>query len=193
MVPELSRDRARAACAARGSPARRDREAHAHRPALFRSRFAARAAAGSREQRGRARIPAREDRQVQAAARRIAEPPDRTRHPQPPRRRYRDRPVGQRHSRRVDQLQDRRRRLLGRARPRPARQRHGPAVGRLGAVRARVVAIRLRVHHQPGEPAVLAARARRAADRLGPDARATARARDGRRGRDQSQLQPDGA
>ncbi|CAN0621624.1 putative Cysteine desulfurase [Burkholderia multivorans] len=66
-------------------------------------------------------------------------------------------------------------------------------MGRLGAVRARAVAVRLRVHHEPREPAVLAPGTRRAPGRLGPGARAAAGARHGRGRRHQSQLQPDGA
>ncbi len=86
---------------------------HPHCTPLFRSRSAACTSAGSGKQRRRARVPARDFRQISPAAGRIAEPADRTRHPRPARRRYGHRAVGQRHSRCVDQLQDRRRRLLG--------------------------------------------------------------------------------
>lgn len=76
-----------------------------------------------------------------------------------------------------------------RPRLRPARNRHGPAMGWLGPVRAGAVATRLGLHHQPVEPALLAARVSRAQG----GRRADARARHGRGRRNQSQLESDGA
>ncbi len=107
MVPELPRDRAGTACTTRGASVRRRGQAHAHRSALFRSRPSpAHSCKTWRATKAYASIRAKPPTSTSSAGR-IAQPADRARRARAPRKRHDHRAVGERDSRRMDQLQDR--------------------------------------------------------------------------------------